>query len=428
MIHHGILHTIKKDRQDAGFIYPYYGRYSIAELTQSILSYLGVDTGRAKLPIRLVDKGPHPSRVLFFFIDGLGFSQLVELSRRVSFFKKTTQKLQVFPLTSVFPSTTPAALTTLHTGLTPQEHGLPEWVVYFEEVGSIIETFPFRQHMTEGRETLFASGGTPEMLYAGETVYEKLRARGVLPYVLTWADYAESAYSRMVQKGASVIAARDSQHFFSELKTLLESPRVPLYVFAYWSAVDSAGHAFGPGSVEQNAAIDEIAEKLEKILLRELRDDVARDTLLILSADHGQSGIQHEEILYLNDYLPLEENYARNRSDISVLPTGAPHNVFLHITPEKKLDTLYYLKNQLLGKAEVMLTDEAIEKGLFGLNEPLERFKKRIGDILILPYEGYHIWYRHSPGGHFSQRGIHGGLSEREMIVPLLVGRLSDAR
>jgi hypothetical protein len=424
MIHHDLLHTIKEEKQRGGFIYPYYGRYSIAEVPHTVLSAFGIESGRARLPIELPVTSP--KHVLCFFVDGFGFDHLLAYRNEVPFLARLAEKADVFPITSVFPSTTPAALTAIHTGLTPQEHGLPEWTVYFEEFDRIIETFPFRAHLTHGRETLLEIGGTPEMLYEGPTIYEALQDAGVRPYVLTSEDYAESAYSRMVQRGANVVPIRDSDHLFDEIERLLALDE-PSYIFAYWSEVDSVEHVFGPGTPEHRDALQRLSTHLEERLVPLTSRDDASETLFLLTSDHGQSPIANEDIIYLNDYLPLEENYYRpTPGGKGIRPTGAPHDVFLFIHREKLTETVEYLCRELKDKAAVLSIDDAISRGLFGLNDSSARFRRRIGDILILPYEGYHVWYRHLPDAHFGQRGIHGGLSEREMIVPFATAKLSD--
>src|SRR5207237_9971701 len=100
-----------------------------------------------------------------------------------------------FPITSVFPSTTPAALTTLHTSFTPQEHGLPEWTVYLEEVDTIIESLPFKAIGKGERDSMLTNGGSSEMLYDGPTMYTQLAEAGIPSFVFIYHEYAGSAYS-----------------------------------------------------------------------------------------------------------------------------------------------------------------------------------------------------------------------------------------
>jgi predicted AlkP superfamily pyrophosphatase or phosphodiesterase len=425
MIHYDVLHTIKKYALHESFIYPYYGKYSIAEIPPTILTLFNTYTDRAALPESVfADYVGKYKKIVFFFIDGLGFDHFLFTEKSLPFFYNLAHQGEVYPLTSVFPSTTPAALTTLHTNRTPQEHGLPEWTVYFEEFDKIIEPIPFRPHLTGPRSTLLEMGGTPDMLYSGSTLYSTLADNKIKPYILTNEEYIGGPYSQATQRGSIGVPFKTPEELFEKLTTLLHEEEGPAYFFVYWSKVDTVEHTFGPHSKEHVAALTEVATLLENHLAT-IDKEVAKDVLLLLSSDHGQADISNDEIIYLNQYLQLESNYLRTTASNVIHPTGSPHDVFLYIYPPKLDETLALLNRELSNKAEVITTKEAIARRLFGLNEPSERFLKRIGDVLILPYEGYHVWYKHQPNLHWGQRGIHGGLSQQEMIVPFAIAPLS---
>jgi hypothetical protein len=411
MIHHyDILEEIKKKRQDGSFIYPDYGRYSIAEIPQTVLSFFGVPTQRKTLQFdALKEASAGRNNLLFFFIDGYSYDHYIEFEKELPFFGTLGDSAHVYPLTSVFPSTTAAALTTLQTGLTPQEHGLPEWTVYLEELDRI------------SFGTLRESEGAPEILYEGKTLYRILRDNGVTPWVFTYAPYFPSSYSSATQEGAEVMPYKDMDDLFYRLEDTMKKAKGKNYFFVYWGHVDTVEHMYGPKSPEHMHALQEICEYLENRFKKKLDPRVARETLMIMSSDHGQANIKNEDIIYLNSYINLDSSYFRTPSKKMVAPTGAPHDVFLHIDEPKVQFVLEYLQTELKGKAEVLLTEEAVRRGIFGLNTATKRFLRRIGNILILPYEGYHIWYQHTPNAFWHQLGIHGGLSRQEMLVPLVV-------
>ncbi|MEK7511163.1 MAG: nucleotide pyrophosphatase/phosphodiesterase family protein [Patescibacteria group bacterium] len=423
MIHHDILHRIKKERQHESFIYPYYGTYSIAEIPPSVKLWLGAGSNdRATFPFAL--RYNHAYRqVLFFFVDGLGFDHFVDYESTLPFFRKLKTEGDVYPITSVFPSTTPAALTTLHTNKTPQEHGLPEWTLYFEEFDQIVEPLPFRAQLTHDREGLVALGGKPDMLYEGQTLYEELAAEGVNSYVYLKEEIAGSTYSTVSQRGSETRPFTDDESLIRTLSETFGNEHGRAYHFLYWDRVDGVEHVHGPRSKQHVAALEDLSSFLMRVVAA-LPSESVRDTLFILSSDHGQAAIRNEDIIYLNDYVDLETTYTHGPGGKSIYPTGAPHDVFLHIYEPKRDATIDYLKRQLAGKADVITTKEAVDRGLYGIGKPSERFLKRVGDVLILPYEGYHVWYRHAPDSTFGQLGIHGGLSQREMIVPFAIAPL----
>jgi hypothetical protein len=114
-----------------------------SNLPGAVLGFFGADRRPSKLPsleqLGEVDaKGVN--KVVLLVLDGFGFNQFKRHCSDIPFLAELTGKSRVFPLTSVFPSQTTNALTSFSTGLTPQEHGLFEYLLLYE--GSR----PTRQH------------------------------------------------------------------------------------------------------------------------------------------------------------------------------------------------------------------------------------------------------------------------------------------
>lgn len=427
MFHPELLNFIKQEKARDGFIYPFYDHFSIVEIGPTILSLFNIHQERNTLPREFLESAASGSqRIILFTIDGLGYNHVSKFYEKVPFFNTLQEKGEIYPLTSVFPSTTPAALTTIHTGLTPQEHGLPEWTVYFEEAEAIIEPLMFRRQKTHERDGLLKSGLQPSVLFEGKTVYQQLEEHGIPSYYFIYEEYYPSAYSSVAMSGSTVITFRDGEDLMIKLLKTLEEHPEPAYFCVYWSKIDSIAHAYGPESFEHRKAIGEFSDLILKNFIAKLNPTIARETLLLLTADHGQTQIKGEDILYLGHYVYLNERYIKNKKEEAILPTGAPHDVFLFIDPSKISETVKQLRIDLQNRAEVIPTEEAFHRGLFGLHTPVQRFKNRVGNVLILPKPGNHIWYEHFPKETFLQLGTHGGLSEEEMIVPFGVAKISD--
>src|SRR5688500_17417199 len=107
MIHDSILKTIKKERLKEQFLYPDYGRYSIAEIGQSVLAYFSLTPKRPALPI---DFQAGRNKIIMFLADGFGFDHFLQAKDKYPVFTKLEGQGDLYPLTSVFPSTTAAAL------------------------------------------------------------------------------------------------------------------------------------------------------------------------------------------------------------------------------------------------------------------------------------------------------------------------------
>jgi hypothetical protein len=421
MIHDHIIEEIQGGRLDGEFIRPAYGSYSIAEIVPSILRWLGVPTERSALPRAIMERFESPRRILFLLVDGFAFEHFVRYAPSSAILRRMAEHADVYPLTSVFPSTTPAALTTLHTGLTPQEHGLPEWTVFFDEIDEIIETLPFRVLLKGGRDTVLDLAQASEMLYHGPTAYELLGAASIPSWVFVHASYAFSAYSRATQKGATVVPYMNGLELMRSLVDQLESHDGPGYFFVYWGDIDAAMHRFGPHSSEHLTELAFLSEALEHELFAKLSKKTATDTLFMMSADHGHTTVRTDRIIYLNAFEDLEACYRKTKGGKTIAPTGGPHDVFLFLEPEKKKQAIEIASRALGDRARILDTEEAIQRGLFGVGAPIKKFLRRVGDVLILPRNDHVVWYQHSPNKPFTQLGCHGGLWAEEMIVPLVL-------
>lgn len=427
MIHQDRFSELKSDYQHDLFIEPAYGGDCISDIAPSILDFFGVPQRRPTFSQPLLEryKGSK-QRVVMNLIDGFGFDHLVTYNQQFPYFQRLAERLEVYPLTSVFPSTTSAALTAVHTGLTPQEHGLPEWHVYFEEFDSIIETLPFRLFGTHEGDNLLQQGGTAEMLFDGTTMYERLQQAGIASYMFLFEAYANTAYSRSVHRGSTLVPFYDGFDLMKQLRELLLREKGPAYFFVYWGQIDSKAHEYGPDSPEHVQAIDDYSRLIMDELLHKLNQEDITDVLFLMTADHGHVNIKNEDIINLNRYPEIDRNLATGPNGKRILPTGSPHDVFLYIEPAKRNKVMSFLRQQLAERAEIVPIESAVKKGLFGLNQPIEKFLNRIGNVMILPYPGHHVWYEFFPDIPYRQLGIHGGMSEKEMFVPLAVGPMSE--
>jgi predicted AlkP superfamily pyrophosphatase or phosphodiesterase len=169
-----------------------------------------------------------------------------------------------------------------------------------------------------------------------------------------------------------------------------------------------------------------VSSLLERELVNKVDKKTAEQTLIIITSDHGHIYADPEKILYINGDKKLFDMFKLDSNGMPILPTGSPRNLFLNIETAQ-MDNAFKHLNDKYGKlAKVMITDDAIAKGLFGTGKVNKKFKDRVGDIMLLPYGNNEIWYEHVPGRKVNYWGMHGGLSADEMLIPLGMARLSD--
>jgi hypothetical protein len=68
----------------------------------------------------------------------------------------------------------------------------------------------------------------------------------------------------------------------------------------------------------------------------------------------------------------------------------------------------------------VVESESLIEQGFFGRGEAHPELSSRVGDYTLLMKENYIIRHRLPFEQPYTQIGVHGGLSQAEMQVPLI--------
>jgi predicted AlkP superfamily pyrophosphatase or phosphodiesterase len=326
----------------------------------------GTDTDRsfAGLPRRIAALTGEHERVAVVLLDAFGW-EFVQRHADHPFLRR----LQIEPVDSQFPSTTTAHVTTLYTGLPVEQHGLYEWHVYEPRLDRIIVPLPF----------VGAEGLDPRELVPGPTFFERLE---VPSFVLQQSTIWPSKYGSAAFAGAEVRAFERLDEAAAQLGTR------PGLTYVYWDRIDAVGHRHGPASErfdqEARAALDAL--------------EAVRDTLIVVTADHGQIGVG--EIDYLDELWPPLLDHLRYE-----MPAGSARDCFLHVRdPETVVGEL----SAVLGeRAEVRPARE-----LFPHAGP--RLLERLADVCVLPAPGRMAWLRSHPSHQLSFKGHHGGRTPEE--------------
>lgn len=390
------------------------------------MSTLGVRGDGPLLPkdaLGSVDTSGVDNIVLLLF-DGLGFREWRRQDAR-GFFGAMSKRGNVRPITTVFPSTTAAAITSLSTGLTPQEHGLPEWYVYMQEIGEVIVTLPFNRVGDWGRDTLKGEL-SPKALFDGTPIFQRLRDNGVASASLTPRPIAKTAYSTISRRGSDAVPYSTASDLSVTLRRLVENARGRNLFYVYWSSVDNIEHTYGPNTEEAEVEASLISHALEEGFLSKLRRDAAGRTLILATADHGQVMVPSENTHYMNNFRRLVRALESSPSGKKIPPWGSPRDSYMQVSRSLLDETQDYLAKKLEGVATVLKTEDAIEDGLFGLREPTGKFRRRVGNLMVLPHGTNAVWFEYEKESVRDLKGHHGGLSGDEMTIPLAAAKASD--
>ena len=402
------------------FIRPLYDSYCFSQIPGLMGSILmeGAPAGPLA-PLLAPLAGPY-DRVVLFFIDAFGWRFFEQYADRYPFLRRFVQDGVVAKLTSQFPSTTAAHMTTIHTGLPVGQHGVYEWFYYEPLVDRLIAPLLFSFAGDSGRATLAGAGVTPEALFPPSGLYPVWGRQGIRSHVFAGAEYSPSPYGEVVVGGAELHPYRTLPAALAELTGLLLAEREKAYYFLYFEKIDSKGHQFGPDSPQFAAEVDACLTALETLFQGALAGKLKR-TLVLLTADHGQVASDPATTVYLNRAIPaLEAHIARNRRGDLLVPAGSCRDMFLHIKPGHLDEAQALLQAHLNGRAEVHRVADLVAAGFFGPGAPSAAFSGRVGDLVVLPYAPESVWWYEA--GRFDQHfyGNHGGLDRGEMETVLL--------
>ena len=336
--------------------------------------------------------------VLFLIIDGLGDAYL----RREGALGALLARRRG-ALTSVFPSTTASAITTSYTGRTPLEHGLTGWFTLFGEAGCVGSPLPYLRRGEKARLDI-----APARLYRAPSLFDGLARRSI---VVSYRPIIDSTYNLHHCGRAERRAYDRLEGLVAETVAAVRSGPEPKFVYAYWPEFDALSHRHGNASAEARAHFREVDAAFGEIMTRL----AGTDTLAVVTADHGFVDSTGEDAL---DFADAPGLAALLRYPLC----GESRAAFCHVQAGRAGEFMARARDWLGERARVCASEELVAEGWFGPGDPHPRLAERIGDVALLMHGRVTVkdWTpgepRHRHVGH------HGGASEDEMMIPLIVG------
>jgi hypothetical protein len=404
-----------------GFIYPKYEDQSILNVPASICQFLGIPPLNAP-PLRpdiLSPLGDGTRKVILILMDALGFHRLRSwmAEDKNMVWNRLMAAGLLAPLTSISPSTTSAAITTLWTSTPPSQHGIAGyelWLKEFSVVANMIEHKPISFH--GGGGNLRQAGFSPETFLPVPPITAHFKEHGITPYAFQHYSIINSGLSQMFMGGADRQSFRTAADLWVSLRQVFnQSPDERRYAWVYWGAVDGLSHFYGPDDDRAKAEFAAFSAAFERFFINELSAAAKKDTLVMMISDHGQ--ILTDKT---NDHYDLRNHPAFTRL-LHLLPTGENRLSFLFVRPGKTQAVKDYIEDAWPGQFVVLDSSHVLEKGLLGPGKPYERLHERIGDLAVIA-RGNAFWWWAAKENPIV--GRHGGLSPDEMLVPFLAARL----
>lgn len=398
-------------------VLPDYGGHGISSIPATVLQAFGSGLeGHPPLAADVIPPGFFDGvrTVILILLDGLGWGLLQRTLQKHPDLAlgRLAREGCMARLTSVLPSTTTAALATLSTGLTPQEHGLIGYKMYLREVGEIanmIRFSPVARLTPYPRKKL-----NPQAFFDHNTLYQHLIEAGASSRVIIRSTYAKSPLSRMFYRGAELVTHAGTHDAFALLRRiLLQRDGSPNFVYLYWDPVDTVSHHTGPNSEEVAAEIVGLDFALRTQVLEPFRGG---DVALLVTADHGHVHTMPPRRLTFNACPELLELLERPPSGDSRLP-------YLHVKEGRLDEARRILDRALDGVVRGVPAADALAAGWFGLGDTHPEAASRLGDLVLAVANDYKVSYRYN-AEEFESIGCHGGTDPEEMFVPFIAARL----
>ena len=363
------------------FIKPNWKKSNI-NISATLAEFLGAPNTNYTLPIlkKELDKGY--KNVVFICFDGMGINPININLDKDKLLRKNIKQV----LTSTFPSTTTNATTSLITNKLPLEHGWFGWSLNFEEINRNIDIYLHSDSLTgEKIDYKYPIMDNSECYFDyAKTDYE---INPVLPiFVQTKSEDKKIAITNEFELCDAIrkVCAKTGKQF----------------IYAYLSEPDATMHEYGVSSPEAKEKIESINSEIEK-LFNELAD-----TLIIISADHGQMDVKD----YVEFYKDREINDL-----LACVPYLEPRSTAFKVKKGKEKEFEKLFKKRYGKDFKLYKSSKLIKKGYFGNKG---EYSYLLGDYIAIGKYTNKLLLVHENSKKF--KGHHTSLTD-EMQVPLII-------
>ena len=399
---------------------PRYDGFSIANIPASINAWLGCPlTGRVPLDSALTDGlQKEYQHIILVVVDGLGLHFLSEhnlaeaANNPLPDWQAILRDARLQPLTSIVPSTTSAALTTFWTGRQPVEHGVIGYEVFLREYGLIgnMVTHSVATFLPPEPGSLAKAGFDPRTFLPLPTMGAHFKEHGIQAFALQPAAINGSGLSQMLLQEVQSLPYQSLEELWQLARQIpADNKGQRTYTYIYFSEIDTLSHHTGPQDAQLLDKWREFCHHLARFIQSQKGKGNGR-TLLLLTADHGQVPTA------------IEPDYdLRNHPDFTryliMQPSGEGRLPYLFVKPGHEAQIQAYLRSHWGGGFRAVPSEQVIRAGLLGDRPPYNGTLERAGQFVVFPKSNAYWWWVNKPNFLL---GRHGGLSQQEMLVPLV--------
>jgi len=365
--------------------FPNYSGGGIFNLSQTIKESL--DLNRRYKESSLVKFSGKP--ISLVVIDGLGY----DLALSAGAGKDTEM------ITSVFPSVTCTALTTLMSGEPPGEHAMLGDTTFVRKLGAIISNGGYKTIYCDTKDSLTRYMPIKQA-YDAKNIIAEATSNGKKCAVVCPYQWENAAL-------AGLTASTAGDHFFyhdiKEAFSLYNESMKRNYDFIYFYIpyVDAASHKYGPESDQTVRTATDVLDHVTR-----LSNDYRKKINTIVTADHGH--------IKVDKWINLAPFAGRLLGNRTIPPFGSSRSLFIN---RAKIDD-HEAKALPEGSAIFKATDGNLRR-LLGSTKCMN--KTMFTDIVAAASTSSFYIYPSIENGAENIVGDHGGLTSDEMTVPCIV-------
>lgn len=321
-------------------------------------------------------------QVVLLVLDGLGWEQLAtrrHLARHLS-------SMDGGPITTVAPTTTATAMTSITTGLTPGEHGLIGYRMSVD--GNVVNLLRWSVEGNDVRASLPPGKLQSEQAFGGQR-----------PPVVARAEHRRSAFTEAHLDPVRFHPYRMISTLAVEVSHLLRSGEP--FVYAYYDGIDKVAHEYGLDDYydAELTAVDSLVGWIQHRL--------PPGAALVVTADHGQVHVGDRMV-------ELDPEVQR----LVAMQSGEGRFRWLHARPGSAAELLAAAAASHGDTGWVVTAEQTIDEGWFG---PVvtDVARARLGDVALVAREPV-AYEDPADTGPYVLIGRHGSMTAAEVHVPLL--------
>ncbi|MXW60084.1 MAG: alkaline phosphatase family protein [Acidimicrobiia bacterium] len=332
--------------------------------------------------------------VVLFLIDGMGWEQLQDRAELTP----VLSAMEGGPITTVAPTTTTTALTSLVTGAAPGEHGLIGYQIYIQ--GQVLNALRWTAgpKSSDARRAIVPEQIQPRPAFFGRRVPAVGRS-----------EFQGTGFTRAHLDGVDHKGYKLTSSIAVEVQKLVDEGE-PL-VYAYYDGPDRIAHeyGFGPYLDAEFAEVDRLVAQILAVLPSE--------AALLVVSDHGQVMVGDNKVELARDVLAL-----------TAVTSGEARFRWLHARPGRAGELLDAATERYGRHGLVVERQQVLDEEWLGPHVGPEA-RSRMGDVALVPSDPVAFVEpkpepRSAAGGGgrpvFELLGRHGSLTSAEMLIPCL--------